>query len=69
MAFIELLFLRALRACYVAAILFVVVFVGVAWGLGSGDSLQGAAVADLLLAVGWVWGKNMRAAEELAGQP
>lgn len=69
MGFIELVFLRALRACYVAAILFVVVFIGVAWGLGSGDSLQGAAVADLLLAAGWIWGKNMRAAEKLAGRP
>lgn len=69
MGFIELVFLRALRACYAAAILFVVVFVGVAWGLGSGEPLQGAAVADLLLATGWIWGKNTRAAEKLAGRP
>lgn len=69
MGFIELVFLRALRACYVAAILFVVVFVGVTWGLGTDNPLQGAAVADLLLATGWIWGKNTRAAEKLAGRP
>lgn len=69
MEFLELVFLTVLRALYAAAILFVVVFVGVAWGLGTDNPLQGAVMADLLLAAGWVWGKNMRAVERLAGRP
>lgn len=55
-----LLLLYLVRNTLVIIILLIAITVGVFYGLGEGNALAGALIADLLLATGWIWALNTR---------
>lgn len=55
-----LLLLYLVRNTLVIIILLIAIVVGVFYGAGAQNPLHGAAIADLLLATGWIWALNTR---------
>lgn len=53
-----ILIYRLTRSILITIILIIAIAVGVAYGYGSKNPVQGAIIADLLLATGWLWALN-----------